>query len=251
VTTPVLQLRELSKSFGDKVVLDGVSLSVEAHEVVCLIGASGSGKSTLLRCCNLLEPASGGSISLFGVDLGGDEVRGELVRRQVGIVFQSFNLFPHRSVLDNITMGPRKALKVPKADAEANAVQLLERFGLGDKAHDYPDRLSGDQQQRVAILRALAMEPRLLLLDEITSALDPALVAEVLDLVRELANSGMPMVLATHEIEFARDVATTVVFLEGGRIVESGPPSEVLVQPRDERTAKFLRRYLDGDVRNG
>jgi len=251
MTTPVLELKNLTKSFGDKVVLDGVSLEVEAHEVVCLIGASGSGKSTLLRCCNLLEPASGGSISLFGVDLSGQDVRGELVRRQVGIVFQSFNLFPHRSVLDNITMGPRRALNTSKADAETKALQLLERFGLGDKADEYPDRLSGGQQQRVAILRALAMDPRLLLLDEITSALDPALVAEVLDLVRELAKSGMPMVLATHEIEFARDVATTVVFLEDGRIVESGPPSEILVHPTDERTAKFLRRYLAGDVRSG
>ncbi len=251
MTVPVLQLRDLTKSFGDKVVLDGVSLTVQPHEVVCLIGASGSGKSTLLRCCNLLEPASGGTISLFGVDLAGDEVRGELVRREVGIVFQSFNLFPHRSVLDNITMGPRRALGASKQAAEAKALQLLERFALAEKAHDYPDRLSGGQQQRVAIIRALAMDPRLLLLDEITSALDPALVAEVLDLVRELAATGMPMLLATHEIEFARDVATTIVFLEAGRIVECGPPSEVLTHPKDERTATFLRRYLDGDVRSG
>jgi polar amino acid transport system ATP-binding protein len=248
---PVLQLRDLTKSFGDNVILDGVSLTVQPHEVVCLIGASGSGKSTLLRCCNLLEPASGGTISLFGVDLAGDDVRGELVRREVGIVFQSFNLFPHRSVLDNITMGPRRALGASKQDAEAKALELLERFALAEKAHDYPDRLSGGQQQRVALVRALAMDPRLLLLDEITSALDPALVAEVLDLVRELAATGMPMLLATHEIEFARDVATTIVFLEAGRIVEFGPPSEVLTHPKDERTATFLRRYLDGDVRSG
>ncbi len=249
--TAVLELNNLTKSFGDNLVLDGVSLRVEAHEVVCLIGASGSGKSTLLRCCNLLEPATSGTISLFGVDLGGDEVRGELVRREVGIVFQSFNLFPHRTVLDNITMGPRRALKVSKHAAEVKALGLLERFGLAEKANDFPDRLSGGQQQRVAILRALAMDPRLLLLDEITSALDPALVAEVLDLVRELAASGMPMLLATHEIEFARDVATTVVFLEAGRIVESGPPREVLVAPRDPRTAAFLRRYLAGDETSG
>jgi len=249
--TAVLELNNLTKSFGDNLVLDGVSLRVEAHEVVCLIGASGSGKSTLLRCCNLLEPATSGTISLFGVDLGGDEVRGELVRREVGIVFQSFNLFPHRTVLDNITMGPRRALKVSKHAAEVKALELLERFGLAEKANDFPDRLSGGQQQRVAILRALAMDPRLLLLDEITSALDPALVAEVLDLVRELAASGMPMLLATHEIEFARDVATTVVFLEAGRIVESGPPREVLVAPRDPRTAAFLRRYLAGDETSG
>ncbi len=249
--TAVLELNNLTKSFGDNLVLDGVSLRVEAHEVVCLIGASGSGKSTLLRCCNLLEPATSGTISLFGVDLGGDEVRGELVRREVGIVFQSFNLFPHRTVLDNITMGPRRALKVSKHAAEVKALGLLERFGLAEKANDFPDRLSGGQQQRVAILRALAMDPRLLLLDEITSALDPALVAEVLDLVRELAASGMPMLLATHEIEFARDVATTVVFLEAGRIVESGPPRDVLVAPRDPRTAAFLRRYLAGDETSG
>lgn len=249
--TAVLELNNLTKSFGDNLVLDGVSLRVEAHEVVCLIGASGSGKSTLLRCCNLLEPATSGTISLFGVDLGGDEVRGELVRREVGIVFQSFNLFPHRTVLDNITMGPRRALKVSKHAAERKALELLERFGLAEKANDFPDRLSGGQQQRVAILRALAMDPRLLLLDEITSALDPALVAEVLDLVRELAASGMPMLLATHEIEFARDVATTVVFLEAGRIVESGPPRDVLVAPRDPRTAAFLRRYLAGDETSG
>ena len=249
--TAVLELNNLTKSFGDNLVLDGVSLRVEAHEVVCLIGASGSGKSTLLRCCNLLEPATSGTISLFGVDLGGDEVRGELVRREVGIVFQSFNLFPHRTVLDNITMGPRRALKVSKHAAEVKARGLLERFGLAEKANDFPDRLSGGQQQRVAILRALAMDPRLLLLDEITSALDPALVTEVLDLVRELAASGMPMLLATHEIEFARDVATTVVFLEAGRIVESGPPREVLVAPRDPRTAAFLRRYLAGDETSG
>jgi polar amino acid transport system ATP-binding protein len=249
--TAVLELNNLTKSFGDNLVLDGVSLRVEAHEVVCLIGASGSGKSTLLRCCNLLEPATSGTISLFGVDLCGDEVRGELVRREVGIVFQSFNLFPHRTVLDNITMGPRRALKVSKHAAEVKALELLERFGLAEKANDFPDRLSGGQQQRVAILRALAMDPRLLLLDEITSALDPALVAEVLDLVRELAASGMPMLLATHEIEFARDVATTVVFLEAGRIVESGPPREVLVAPRDPRTAAFLRRYLAGDETSG
>jgi polar amino acid transport system ATP-binding protein len=251
MTMPVLEMRNLRKSFGDKVVLDDVSLSVASHEVVCLIGASGSGKSTLLRCCNLLEPANGGSISLFGVDLSGPEVRGELVRRQVGIVFQSFNLFPHRSVLDNITMGPRRALKVPRANAERTARKLLERFSLSEKANDFPDRLSGGQQQRVAIIRALAMDPKLLLLDEITSALDPALVAEVLDVVRELARSGMPMLLATHEIEFARDVATTVVFLENGSIVEAGPPHQVLADPRDERTATFLRRYLEGDVRSG
>ena len=251
MNTPVLEVTGLAKSFGDKVVLDDVSLTVHPHEVVCLIGASGSGKSTLLRCCNLLEPASGGTIRLFGVDLSNDEVRGELVRRQVGIVFQSFNLFPHRTVLDNITMGPRQALKQPRSQAEANATELLERFGLADKKTEYPDRLSGGQQQRVAIVRALAMDPKLLLLDEITSALDPALVAEVLDVVRELASSGMPMLLATHEIEFARDVATTVIFLEAGHIIEVGPPSSVLVSPSDERTAAFLRRYLDGDQRSG
>ena len=244
--TPLLRVYELIKKFGDRTVLNGINLEVSSHEVVCLIGASGSGKSTLLRCLNALEVPEAGSIELLGVDLADDDVRGELVRRQVGMVFQSFNLFPHRSVLDNVTLGPRRVLRHPKAQAVTAALQLLERFGLAEKAKDYPDRLSGGQQQRVAIVRALAMEPRLLLLDEITSALDPELVGEVLDVVRELAATGMTMVLATHEMEFARDVATSVVFLAEGKIVESGPPEQLLHDPQDERTKVFLRRYLEG-----
>ncbi len=243
---PLLRVYELIKKFGDRTVLNGINLEVSSHEVVCLIGASGSGKSTLLRCLNALEVPEAGSIELLGVDLADDDVRGELVRRQVGMVFQSFNLFPHRSVLDNVTLGPRRVLRHPKAQAVTAALQLLERFGLAEKAKDYPDRLSGGQQQRVAIVRALAMEPRLLLLDEITSALDPELVGEVLDVVRELAATGMTMVLATHEMEFARDVATSVVFLAEGKIVESGPPEQLLHDPQDERTKVFLRRYLEG-----
>ncbi len=244
--SPLLKVNGLIKKFGERTVLDGIDLEVSSHEVVCLIGASGSGKSTLLRCLNTLEVPDAGTIELLGVDLADDDVRGELVRRQVGMVFQAFNLFPHRSVLDNVTLGPRRVLHQSKATAVSAALDLLERFGLGEKAAEYPDRLSGGQQQRVAIVRALAMEPRLLLLDEITSALDPELVGEVLDVVRELATSGMTMVLATHEMEFARDVATSVVFLAEGRIVESGPPEAVLHEPRDERTKVFLRRYLEG-----
>ena len=243
----IVTLDEVVKRFGDREVLSGVTLSVTRGQVVCLIGASGSGKSTLLRCCNKLEDIDGGTISVFGTDLSGDDVRGELVRRHIGIVFQSFNLFPHRTVLDNITMGPHRALKMAKATAEATALDLLTQFGLAEKAKDYPDRLSGGQQQRVAIIRALAMDPELLLLDEITSALDPELVGEVLDAVRDLAKSGMTMILATHEIAFARDVADLVVFLEGGRIVESGPPEQVLVEPREAATRRFLSRYL-GDA---
>ena len=243
---PLLRVNELIKQFGDRTVLGGINLEVSSHEVVCLIGASGSGKSTLLRCLNSLEVPEAGSIELLGVNLADDDVRGELVRRQVGMVFQSFNLFPHRIVLDNVTLGPRRVLRQPKAQAVTAALQLLERFGLAEKARDYPDRLSGGQQQRVAIVRALAMEPRLLLLDEITSALDPELVGEVLDVVRELASTGMTMVLATHEMEFARDVATSVIFLAEGKIVESGPPQQLLQDPQDERTKVFLRRYLEG-----
>ena len=242
----IVTLDEVVKRFGDREVLSGVTLSVTRGQVVCLIGASGSGKSTLLRCCNKLEDIDGGTISVFGTDLSGDDVRGELVRRHIGIVFQSFNLFPHRTVLDNITMGPSRTLKMAKATAEATALDLLTQFGLAEKAKDYPDRLSGGQQQRVAIIRALAMDPELLLLDEITSALDPELVGEVLDAVRDLAKSGMTMILATHEIAFARDVADLVVFLEGGRIVESGPPAQVLVDPREAATRRFLSRYLGG-----
>jgi polar amino acid transport system ATP-binding protein len=235
----------VGKSYGGHDVLRGIDLSVAAHEVICLIGASGSGKSTLLRCVNLLEPVTSGSIALGGQEITAPGVSPDLVRRQIGIVFQSYNLFPHMSVLRNITLGPVKALGVPRREAEQSAMELLSRFGLADRARDYPDRLSGGQQQRVAMIRALAMRPRLMLLDEVTSALDPELVAEVLDVIRELAQSGMTMLIATHEMGFARDIATRVAFLADGQIVEEAPPAELFGAPRDERTQKFLRRVTD------
>jgi polar amino acid transport system ATP-binding protein len=241
----VLEVEDLHKSFGHLEVLRGINLAVREHEVVCLIGTSGSGKSTLLRCLNRLEPSDRGRIRLEGVDItrpGGDVDR---IRRRIGIVFQAFNLFPHMSVLDNVTLGPRKALGRSRALAETDALALLARFGLADKAREYPDRLSGGQQQRVAIVRALAMEPRLLLLDEITSALDPVLIAEVLGALRELAAEGMTMVIATHEMGFARDVANRVVFLDQGRILEEGPPSVIFAAPREERTRAFLQRVIE------
>jgi polar amino acid transport system ATP-binding protein len=242
---PALELRQVGKSFGGHSVLRGIDLSVAAHEVICLIGASGSGKSTLLRCVNLLEPVTSGSILLSGQEITRPGVSPDLVRRQIGIVFQSYNLFPHMSVLRNITLGPVKALGVPRREAEQSAMELLARFGLADRAADYPDRLSGGQQQRVAMIRALAMHPRLMLLDEVTSALDPELVAEVLDVIRELAQSGMTMLIATHEMSFARDIATRVAFLADGQIVEEAPPAELFGAPRDERTRKFLRRVTE------
>jgi polar amino acid transport system ATP-binding protein len=240
-----VQIEDVHKSFGANEVLSGISLSVAAHEVICLIGASGSGKSTLLRCINLLEPISSGRISLLGQDVTGPGINQNRVRRHVGIVFQSFNLFPHMTVLRNVTLAPTKALGVPKAEAELAARELLDRFGLIDKQDDYPDRLSGGQQQRVAIVRALAMQPQIMLLDEVTSALDPELVAEVLDVIRELAAGGMTMLIATHEMGFARDVANRVCFLEEGRIIEEGPPASLFTSPRDERTQRFLRRIVD------
>jgi len=246
-TAALVRCEGVVKRFGDRAVLRGIDLEVAPHAVVCLIGASGSGKSTLLRCLAMLEELDGGRIIAFGQDLSDPEVRGELLRRHVGMVFQSFNLFPHRSVLDNVTLGPRKALGTPKAEAEERAMTLLDRFGLADKAPEYPDRLSGGQQQRVALVRAIAMEPRLLLLDEITSALDPELVAEVLDVVRELKAEGMTMLLATHEMGFARDAATTVCFLADGEIVEAAPPEQLFTDPSDERTRRFLRRLFDAD----
>ena len=215
------------------------------HEVICLIGASGSGKSTLLRCLNLLEPIDAGRISLRGREITGAGVDQNLVRKYVGIVFQSFNLFPHMSVLRNVTLAPFKARKAPRAQAEQEARELLERFGLADKEADYPDRLSGGQQQRVAIVRALAMRPQIMLLDEVTSALDPELVAEVLDVIRELAATGMTMMIATHEMGFARDIASRVCFLADGSIVEDAPPSQLFTEPKDERTQKFLRRIVE------
>jgi polar amino acid transport system ATP-binding protein len=241
----VLSAVGVTKSFGDVEVLKGIDLTLSAHEVVCLIGSSGSGKSTLLKCCNLLEQIDGGSIELFGHDLGHERIDENQVRRHIGMVFQSFNLFPHLSVLDNVTLGPRRVLGLGKADAEAQATELLARIGLAEKAKEYPERLSGGQQQRVAIVRCLAMKPRMLLLDEITSALDPELVSEVLALVRELALQGMTMLLATHEMGFARDVADTVAFLEGGTIVEIGSPKQILEDPQEVATRRFLQRIIE------
>ena len=243
--TAALEIQGLRKSFGKLEVLRGIDLEVAEHEVVCLIGASGSGKSTLLRCINLLEPIDAGRLTVLGEEITGRGVDVNRVRRRIGIVFQSFNLFPHMSVLRNVTLGPRKALGLSRAEAEEQATALLERFGLAEKRDEYPDRLSGGQQQRVAIVRALAMEPALLLLDEVTSALDPELVAEVLDVIRELAAGGMTMVIATHEMGFARDVANRVCFLDAGQILEQGPPAEIFTAPREERTQQFLQRIVD------
>ena len=240
-----VRIEGLYKSFGTNEVLKGIDLTVDTHEVVCLIGASGSGKSTLLRCVNLLEPINSGRISLWGQEVTATGIDPNLVRRHVGIVFQSFNLFPHMTVLRNVTLGPTKVRRVRPAEAEEEARALLARFGLADKEADFPDRLSGGQQQRVAIVRALAMRPQLMLLDEVTSALDPELVAEVLDVIRELAATGMTMIIATHEMGFAQDIARRVCFLEEGRIIEDAPPTELFASPRDERTRRFLRRIVD------
>ena len=238
-----LAVERLTKSFGKHVVLSGVDLAVEEHEVFALIGASGSGKSTLLRCINLLEPIDEGRIFL-----GDREITGErnvnAVRRRIGIVFQSFNLFPHMNVMRNVTLAPRDVLGLSRAEAEARALELLERFGLADKRREYPDRLSGGQQQRVAIVRALAMRPELMLLDEVTSALDPELVAEVLQVIGELAQGGMTMVLATHEMSFARDIANRVCFLDEGRILEAGRPEDIFTSPKEPRTQQFLERII-------
>jgi polar amino acid transport system ATP-binding protein len=240
-----LRVEGLRKSFGDHLVLEGIDLLVDDHEVVCLIGASGSGKSTLLRCVNLLEPIDAGRILIEGADITASGVDVDRVRRGIGIVFQAYNLFPHMSVVRNITLAPIKVLKMPRAEAEARAEELLRRFGLLDKRDAVPDRLSGGQQQRVAIIRALAMQPTILLLDEITSALDPVLVAEVLSVIRDLAQAGMTMVIATHEMGFARDIANRVAFLEGGRILEEGPPAQIFSAPREERTRLFLDRVIE------
>jgi polar amino acid transport system ATP-binding protein len=239
-----LLIEGLRKSFGRLEVLRGIDLTVAEHEVVCLIGASGSGKSTLLRCINLLEPIDEGRIVVEGEEITSPRVDVNRVRRRIGIVFQAFNLFPHMSVLRNVTLGPREVLGRSRAEAEAAAMELLRRFGLAKKARDYPDRLSGGQQQRVAIVRALAMQPDLMLLDEVTSALDPELVAEVLEVIRELAASGMTMLIATHEMAFARDSADRVCFLDEGRILEQGPPAEIFSAPQEERTRRFLDRIL-------
>jgi len=241
----VLVVEGLHKSFGQVEVLKGIDLVVGEHEVVCLIGSSGSGKSTLLRCIDLLERFDAGRIVVSGQDVTSNGVDPNVVRRKIGIVFQAFNLFPHMTVLQNVTLAPRKALGVPRAEAEATAGELLTRFGLGDKRDDYPDRLSGGQQQRAAIVRALATKPELLLLDEVTSALDPELVGEVLSVIRELAAAGMTMVIATHEMHFARDIADRVCFLDDGLILEEGPPAQVLSALREDRTRRFLARFID------
>ena len=240
-----LRIEGLHKSFGSLQVLRGIDLAVTEHEVVCLIGASGSGKSTLLRCINLLEPIDAGRIVVVGEEITAEGVAVDRIRRRVGIVFQAFNLFPHMSVLDNVTLAPRRVLKLSRATAEAAATEALARFGLADKRDEMPDRLSGGQQQRVAIVRALAMKPDILLLDEVTSALDPELVAEVLNVIRELAAGGMTMVIATHEMAFARDIADRVCFLDAGTICEQGPPDIMLTAPREPRTRQFLQRIVD------
>jgi polar amino acid transport system ATP-binding protein len=240
-----LVLEGIRKSFGANEVLKGIDLSVQPHEVVCLIGASGSGKSTLLRCTNLVEPIDAGRVVVEGEEITAPGVDADRVRRKIGIVYQSFNLFPHMTVLRNITLAPREALKMDRKTAEDHAVSLLERFGLADRKGEYPDRLSGGQQQRVAIVRALAMRPSLMLLDEVTSALDPELVAEVLSVIRELAEEGMTMIIATHEMGFARDIADRVCFLEEGTILEQGPPERIFSSPENPRTARFLRRIIE------
>ena len=240
-----LDIDGVYKQFGTNEVLRGVDLHVDEHQVVCLIGASGSGKSTLLRCINGLEAIQAGEIRLEGEVVTGRGVDHDWLRREVGIVFQSFNLFPHMSVIDNVTLGPTKVLRIPKRYAQEQATALLSRIGLAEKADDYPDRLSGGQQQRVAIVRALAMGPRVLLLDEITSALDPELVSEVLNIVRELAEEGMTMLIATHEMGFAREVSTKVCFLDGGVVAEEGPPDQIFSTPEHPRTLAFLHSIIE------
>jgi polar amino acid transport system ATP-binding protein len=240
----LLRVEGLRKAYGAKVVLRDVDLEVAPHDVVCLIGASGSGKSTLLRCLNLLEPVDDGTIWFEDEEITDPRVDARAVRRRMGMVFQAYNLFPHMSVLDNLTLAPRKVHGVPREEAEVRARELLARFGLADKADEHPDRLSGGQQQRAALARALATDPALVMLDEVTSALDPELVGEVLDILRDLAAGGTTMVLATHEMAFAREVATQVCFLHDGAVLEQGPPDAVLSAPTHERTRQFLRRVL-------
>ena len=241
---PVIRLEGIHKSFGDNVVLDGIDLSVEASETLVVIGPSGSGKSTLLRCINLLEPVDSGHVFFEGEELTRRGIKLPQVRQRIGIVFQQFNLFPHLRVIDNLTLGARRVKKMPRKEAEARALDLLARVGLPEKARAYPHQLSGGQQQRVAIARALVMEPRVMLFDEVTSALDPELVGEVLVVMRDLAKSGMTMVVVTHEMQFAREVGDRLVFMDEGHIVEEGVPADVLDGPKQKRTKKFLRRSL-------
>jgi len=240
-----VKLEAVRKSFGENEVLREIDLELDDHEVVCLIGASGSGKSTLLRCVNLLEPLDKGRIFLGDEEITRRGADVNAVRRRIGIVFQAFNLFPHMTVLRNVTLAPRDVLGLSRAEAESRALDLLARFGLADRAGEYPDRLSGGQQQRVAIVRALAMRPELMLLDEVTSALDPELVAEVLEVIRELAEGGMTMLIATHEMGFARDIASRVCFLDEGEILEQGPPEEIFASPKQPRTQQFLERIIE------
>lgn len=244
-TNLALQMEGVRKSFDRNLVLSDIDLGVAPHEVVCLIGASGSGKSTLLRCINLLEDIDQGRISFFGEEISAEAVDVNQLRRQIGIVFQSFNLFPHMTVLQNLTLAPIRVLGKSRPQAEAEADALLGRFGLLEKRKEYPDRLSGGQQQRAAIARALAMQPRVMLLDEVTSALDPELVAEVLNVIRSLAKAGMTMVIATHEMGFARDIANRVCFLDGGVILEQGPPEQIFRDPQQARTKQFLQSLTD------
>ncbi len=240
-----VEARNVSKRFGDNTVLSGVDLDVGEHEVVCLIGASGSGKSTLLRCINLLEHVDEGTISVDGQTLTNGKIDVNVLRRKIGIVFQAYNLFPHMTVIQNVMLAPVKTGRLGSRQARGEAVELLKRIGLAEKADEFPDRLSGGQQQRVAIVRALAMGPKLMLLDEITSALDPQLVSEVLSLVRELAEVGMTMIIATHEMSFAREVADKVCFLDAGVILEEGPPDQIFSSPQEPRTREFLARVIE------
>ena len=244
-TATKISLRDVHKAFADRAVLNGISLDVAPTEVIAFIGASGSGKSTLLRCINLLEAIDSGEIHLDGIDISEPGFRADGVRRRIGMVFQNFNLFPHMNVLDNLAIGPRKVLGLPRSEAHERGMDLLQRLGLADRARSYPDQLSGGQQQRVAIARSLAMNPEVMLLDEITSALDPELVGEVLDVVRELKANGMTMLLATHEMNFAREIADRVCFLHDGQILECESPEQLFTMPRNERTQQFLRRVTD------
>jgi polar amino acid transport system ATP-binding protein len=243
--TRLLEVEGVWKEFGDLTVLEDVTLGLSKHEVQVVVGPSGSGKSTLLRCINLLEPIDDGRILLDGVDIADPEFNADTVRRQIGIVFQAFNLFPHLSVIDNITLAPRKVLRVPDEKAIDEANRLLDRFDLADKRDEFPDRLSGGQQQRVAIIRALAMSPALMLFDEPTSALDPELVGEVLAVIKTLAEEGMTMIVVSHELSFARNVAHSVVLMDGGKVVETGPPGQVLEDPMTDRARQFLRLMTD------
>jgi polar amino acid transport system ATP-binding protein len=235
----------LAKRFGDRVVLDGVDLQVDEHQVVSLIGPSGSGKSTILRCIDLLDPIDAGRVFLDGEEITGPGTNANAVRRRIGIVFQSFNLFPHMTVVDNVTLGLRKVQKVSRGEAEQRAMAVLERLGVADHRAKYPEQLSGGQQQRVALARALVTEPEVLLLDEVTSALDPELVGDVLSAIRALADDGMTMILATHEMGFAREVSDQLAFIHEGRVLEAGDPAQILSEPRQERTRQFLRRVID------